>query len=185
MMAGPAFDPNGAVKFDLKSGAASDARGQRVVLLPSAAIDALAKNHENVFVQLGNELGRACGARVAQRLGGDNGVRGAQLEVVVSHLAGELAIAGIGAVHVERWGRAMVCVVTNPSVNSEAFVGAVVAGALSAAASRELVPAAIGNEGGEVRFFVGTRATADRARTLAAQGKKFSEIVAALQGGAS
>jgi hypothetical protein len=184
-MSGPAFDPNGAVKFDLKSGAASDARGQRVVLLPSTAIDALAKSNEAVVIQLGSDLGRACGARVSQRLGGDNGVRAAQLDVVVSHLAGEIAIAGIGAVHIERWGRAMICVVTNPSVASDAFLGAVVAGALSAAAGRELVPAPLGREGAEVRFFVGARATADRARALAQQGKKFSEIVAALQGAAS
>jgi hypothetical protein len=122
---------------------------------------------------------------VSQRLGGDNGVRAAQLEVVVSHLAGELAIAGVGAVHIERWGRAMIAVVTNPSVENDAFVGAVVAGALGAAAGRELVPAAIGRNGEQVRFFVGARATADRAKSLAAQGKKFSEVIAALQGGAS
>lgn len=184
-MAAPAFDPNGAVKFDLKRGAASDARGERIVLLPSSAIEALAKSNEALVEKLGTELGRACGARVAQRLGGDAGVRASQLEVVVSHLAGEIAIAGIGAVHIERWGRAMICVVTNASVASDAFVGGVIAGALGAAAGRELVAASLGRDGDATRFFVGARGAADRARALASQGKRFTEVIAVLQGGAS
>src|SRR5437016_11541558 len=98
-MAGPSFDPNGSVRFDLKSGAASDAKGQRLVLVPSASVESL---DEDAQQKLGNDLGRACGTRAAGRLGGDNGVRGAALENVVTHLAGELAVAGIGAVHVER-----------------------------------------------------------------------------------
>src|SRR5438132_13670003 len=109
-MAGTAFDPNGSVRFDLKSGAASDAKGQRLVLWPSASVESLDSSAQE---KLGNDLGRACGARAAARLGGgDAGVRGAGLEHVVTHLAGELAVAGIGAVHVERWGRAMVFVVS-------------------------------------------------------------------------
>src|SRR5689334_6399623 len=110
-MAGPAFDPNGALRFDLTRGAASDARGARLVVMPAAALEAVERTHGPAIAALGAELGKACGTRVATRLGGDGGVRNAQLEVVVSHLAGELAIAGIGAVHLERWGRAMVIVV--------------------------------------------------------------------------
>jgi hypothetical protein len=34
-MASSSFDPTGAVRFDLKSGSASDARGERLVLVPS------------------------------------------------------------------------------------------------------------------------------------------------------
>src|SRR4051812_19181471 len=98
-MAGPALDPQGARKFDLKSGAASDAKGQRLVLVPSSSVESL---DEAAQEKLGSDLGRACGARAAARLGGDNGVRGSALEQVVTHLAGELAVAGIGAVHVER-----------------------------------------------------------------------------------
>lgn len=182
-MAGPAFDPSGAVRFDLKSGAASDAQGSRLVVLPSSALEALERTSPEGVVELGNELGRVCGERVAFRLGGDAGVRAAQLEIVISHLAGELAVAGVGALHLERWGRALVCVVENPSHASDAFVSAVLAGALSAASGRDVAVAPLARNG--ARYFVGAPRAADRVRMLAAQGKGHAEILGALQGGAS
>ncbi|HVH42255.1 MAG TPA: hypothetical protein VM925_07915, partial [Labilithrix sp.] len=106
-MPGPAFDPTGAVRFDMKSGAASDARGGRLVLLPASALEALERTTPGALAHLGSEVGRACGRRLAASLGGESGVRASTLEAVVTHLAGELAIAGLGAVHLERWGRAM------------------------------------------------------------------------------
>ncbi len=181
-MAGPAFDPNGAVRFDLKGGAATDARGARLVVLPSAAVDALERAHPEAVAALGHEAGKACGARLAARLGGDTGVRAAQLEVVVSHLAGELAVAGLGAVHLERWGRAMVLVLANSSITSERFCGAILAGALGAATGREVATAAIGKDGRGTRFFVGTRATTDRLREMIQSGTPFAQALASLQG---
>jgi hypothetical protein len=181
-MAGPAFDPNGSVRFDLKTGAAADGKGQRLVLVPSASIESLDPVAQE---RLGTDLGRACGARAASRLGGEGGVRNAALETVVSHLAGELAVAGLGVVHVERWGRAMIVVVTNPSVATDAFLGAALAGALGALSGRDVSTASVGRDRGTVRFFVGSVDTAERARSLVAQGKGHAEIVAALQGGAS
>jgi hypothetical protein len=181
-MAGPAFDPNGAVRFDLRAGAATDARGARLVVLPAGALEALERAHPDAVAALGAETGKTCGARVAARLGGDTGVRAAQLEVVVSHLAGELAVAGLGAVHLERWGRAMVLVLANPSVASERFCGAVLAGALGAATGREVATAAIGKDAGGLRFFVGTRATSERVGKLVASGTPFAQALASLQG---
>jgi hypothetical protein len=182
-MAGPAFDPNGAVRFDLSRGAASDARGARLLVMPSAALESVERAHAPAIAALGTELGRACGARVAARLGGDGGVRNAQLEVVVSHLAGELAIAGVGAVHVERWGRAMVCVVANPSFASDGFLSAVLGSALGAASGRDVSAAPLGKDGNALRFFIGTKATAERVRGLVSQGKGFAQIVTTLQQG--
>lgn len=180
-MAGPAFDPNGAVRFDLNRGAASDARGARLLVMPAAALEGIERAHAPAVAALGVEIGKACGARVASRLGGDGGVRNAQLEVVVSHLAGELAVAGIGAVHVERWGRAMVCVVSNPSFPSDAFLAAVLGGALGAASGRDVAAAPLGKDGNAIRFFIGTKATAERVRGFVAQGKGFAQIVTTLQ----
>jgi hypothetical protein len=181
-MAGPAFDPNGAVRFDLRSGAAQDTRGARLVLLPCAALEVL---DDASLAKVGAELGRACGVRMASRLGGEAGVRGAPLEVAVSHLAGDLAVAGVGAVHIERWGRALVAVVTNPGVPNDAFLGAVLASAIGAASGRELAAAPLGREGVTIRFLLASRATADRARSMIREGKLHAEVLAALQGAAS
>ena len=180
-MADPAFDPSGAVRFDVTSGAASDARGTRLVLVPAAALEALERTTPGALAHLGGEVGRGCGARVAARLGGDGGVRAATLELVVSHLAGELAIAGLGAVHVERWGRAMVIVVANPGVNSDGFLGAALSGALAAASGREVAIAPLGREGTTARYFVGTQQTVVKVRSLVSQGKAWSDVLGVLQ----
>jgi hypothetical protein len=178
----PSFDPTGAVRFDLKAGSASDSQGARLVLVPSEALESLGSE---ALAALGLAIGRACGARVASRLGGDGGVRSTSLEVAVAHLAGELAVAGIGAVHVERWGRAMLAIVANPGVADDAFVCAVLSGALSAASGRDVTAAALGREHAETRYFLGSAATAERVSELVASGKGYAEVVAILQGGSS
>ncbi len=184
-MPAPAFDANGAVRFDVTNGAASDAAGARLVLVPAAALEALERTTPGALAQVGSEVGRGCGARVAAKLGGDAGVRAATLETVVTQLAGELAIAGLGAVSLERWGKALVIVLANPSVSSDGFVSAVLAGALGAAAGREVFLAPIGREGTVARYYVGTQQTMIRCRSLVSQGKSWGEILAALQKGAA
>lgn len=184
-MAGPVFDPNAAVRFDLAKGAASDARGGRLLLVSASAVEAVLLAHPDAAIALGEEVGRACGTRVASRLGGDAAVRAAQLEVVVTQLAGELSVAGLGVLHLERWGRAMVLVVTNAPSSKESFFGAVLEGALATATGRDVATASLGREGNEIRFFVGSRRTADRVKVLASQGKSYAETLASIQGGAS
>ncbi len=178
----PSFDPTGAVRFDLKTGSASDAHGARLVLVPSEALELLSSE---ALAAIGLEIGRACGARVSSRLGGDDGVRSSSLEVAIAHLSGELAVAGVGAVHIERWGRAMVAIVSNPSISDDAFVGSVLSGALSAASGRDVAASALGREGNEARYFLGSAATVARADELVASGKAYAEVVAILQGGSS
>jgi hypothetical protein len=181
-MASSSFDPTGAVRFDLRSGSASDSRGERLVLVPSAALDLLSSE---ALAKIGEHLGRECGNRVAARLGGETGVRASDVETVISHLAGELAIAGVGAVHIERWGRALLVVVSNPSVNDDAFVSAVLGAAMSAASGRGVAAASLGRNDDQARYFLGSAATAERVRGMVGAGKGYAEIVAALQGGAS
>jgi hypothetical protein len=181
-MAAPPFDPNGAVRFDLRTGAASDSRGARLVLVPSAALASLGPD---ALTKIGLAMGRGCGERVASRLGGDAGVRAATIELVISHLAGELAIAGAFAMHLERWGRAMVAVVSNPSITDDVFVGAVLAGAISAASGREIAAASLGREANPTRYFLGSPPTADHVRVLVGKGLSYAEVLASLQGGTS
>lgn len=178
----PAFDPTGAVRFDIQSGAASDPRGTRLVLLPASALEALERTTPGALAHLGSELGRGCGARVAARLGGDAAVRNASLEDVVTQLAGELAIAGVGQLHIERWGRALILVVSNPGVGSDGFLGAALGGALGTATGRELAIAPLGREGGVARYFVGAQPTVLKLRSLMSQGKSWSDAIASLQG---
>lgn len=180
-MPAPAFDPTGAVRFDITNGAASDTRGTRLVLLPASALEALERTTPGALAHLGSELGRACGARVGARLGGDAAVRAGSLEEVVTHLAGEFAIAGLGSLHLERWGRALVLVVTNPGVASDGFLGAALGGALGVCTAREVAIAPLGREGALARYFVGAQPTVLKLRSLLSQGKSWSDALATLQ----
>lgn len=182
-MPDPAFDPSGAVRFDLKTGTASDPSGTRLVLVPAAALASLERSAPDALASLGAAVGSGCGARVAARLGGEAGVRAASLETVVTHLAGELAIAGLGAVHLERWGRAMVLVVESPGVASDAFVTAALSSALGAATGRgDVAVTRLGGEASAARYFVGAEATAARVSSRIAEGTPWAEALAELQG---
>lgn len=180
-MPGPAFDPNGAVRFDMTNGAALDSRGARFVLVPASALDALDRATPGALAHIGSEVGRACGARILAKLGGDSEVRAATLDVVVTHLAGELAIAGLGSVSVEQWGKALVVVLTNPTVNSDGFLAGALAGAVTVAVGREVFMIPIGRDGNVARFYIGTQQTMIRCRSLVSSGKSWMDILAALQ----
>ena len=184
-MSEPAFDPNGAVRFDLKSGTASDGRGARLVLVPASALAAVEQQAPGALAALASAVGEGCGERVAARLGGEEGVRAATLELVVAHLAGELAIAGLGAIQLERWGRAMVLVVDGPAVESDAFVSSVLSGALAAATGRNVAIAALGSDGSRARYFVGAERTVDRVRAQVTEGAPWADVLRALQEGAA
>lgn len=180
-MPGPAFDPNGAVRFDLTNGSASDARGTKFVLVPSSALEALDRTTPGALAHIGSEVGRACGARILAKLGAESEVRAATLDVIVTHLAGELAIAGLGAVSLEQWGKALVVVLNSPNVNSDGFLAAALAGAVSVAAGRDVCMIPIGREGTTARFYIGTQQTMIRCRSLVSSGKTWMEILQALQ----
>ncbi len=180
-MPGPAFDPNGAVRFDMTNGAASDSRGVKFVLVPVGALEALDRTTPGALAHLGSEVGRACGARIVAKLGGASEVRGATLDVVVTHLAGELAIAGLGSVSVEQWGKALVVVLANPNVDADGFLAGALAGAVTVAAGREVCMVPIGREGNVARFLIGTPQTMIRCRSLVSSGKSWMEILQALQ----
>jgi hypothetical protein len=61
----------------------------------------------------------------------------------------------------------------------------VLAGALSAASGRDVAAAALGRERGQARYFLGSAATAERARGLVKNGHGYADVVAKLQGGVS
>ncbi len=178
----PAFDPHEAVRFDLRAGAARDARGDRLLVLPLAAVLGLA---ESAQMHLGSALGKALGDRLSARFGGARDVLGAPFELVASHLAGEFAVAGLGGLRIEQWGRAMAVGVENSDRASERFVGAVLGGALSLVAGREVVAAVLERTSGETRYFLGSKAACANVRQSVERGTKAGVILAALQRGLS
>src|SRR5262245_44225278 len=111
-MASPPFDASKAVTFDLSRGQIQKEDESRVLVSAHALValcQAAGPDATSIFARaVGDAIGEAI-ARRFERAGGD--AKGATIESVVEHLGGELALAGFGALSIERWGRALVFVV--------------------------------------------------------------------------
>jgi hypothetical protein len=182
-MASPTFDPKHAVVFDLARGATHDASKGRLLLVPAAAVNDLVRGNEASAKRLGQSIGKTCGARVATRLGGGDSVRRASIEAVVTELAGELSIAGVGLVSLERWGKALVVAVENTSVDDDALLAGIVDGAMSAAVGKTVSGVVLSRQGGAARILIASEATCKRVRELLVGGTAWGEILGRLSAG--
>jgi hypothetical protein len=171
------FHPEGAVTFDLAHGLVHVEGAREGVLVPAEALVHLAKAAgPAAWAAFGAAIGGAMGARVASRLGD---VRAASVELVVEHLAGELALAGLGALSLERWGQAMVLVVNHAPLGEagDNLLEAALTGALEMATGAPAVATRLQRDGGRARFFVGSAAVAARLRALVDQGAMWGEAL--------
>ncbi len=154
------FDASHGLTFDLARGNVQGEGGSTRVILPADVLATLlAAAGDDATRTAGSALGEAMGKRVASRLGeGPEGARAASLEGFAEHLGGELALAGLGSLGLERWGRALVLVVDHAPLgpDGDALLGAVLASALSAATAREVVTALLHRDGARARFFAGS-----------------------------
>ena len=182
-MAAPSFDCTHAVRFDLPRGAVH-AKGDpgRIVLVPATALDQLLREVPPATAQaFGAALGMAVGRRVASRLAD---AQTASVDAFVTQLAGEAAIVGVGAVAIERWGRALVVVVSaSPLVDSVLL--AFVSSAIEAACGLRPVCALLARDDGVSRIFAGSQAGVDRLRASLASGLSWPNALARLNRGAS
>ena len=177
------FDATNAVLFDLRNGSVSAPCGgdQRLLLVPAEAIDEVVRTGGAAAgVAVGLILGAACGRRAASRLGGSSAVTAAPLEAVITQLGGELSMAGLGALSIERWGRAMVLVLDRAAIVDDGVTAAVLQGALVAATGRPLGCTALGRDGSTVRVLVASSKGVERARVLLGQGLTWGDVLARL-----
>jgi hypothetical protein len=180
---GKSFDPTRAVRFELSKGSIFTA-GERVVLLPAAALEEIVKaGGETAGAAVGLMVGAACGRRVAARLGGVAQVNAAALEAIIYELNGEISLTGLGSLSLERWGRAMVLVIEGAAASSDRMVSATIEGALHAATGRDVGCVALSRgEDEKVRVLVTNRPNADRVREWLAGGVTWGDALARLQG---
>ncbi|HEY8041852.1 MAG TPA: hypothetical protein VIF15_18740 [Polyangiaceae bacterium] len=177
-MTAPSFDPTHAVRFDLPRGSVR-AGGEGVLLVPTAALDDLVLSAPAEAIEaLGRALGAAIGRRAAARMNPST----AAIEAFVTHLAGEAAIAGVGALSVERWGRALVVVVEDsPLVGT--LLSPLVAAAVEAASGRPVACTLLSRDERSARILVGSERGVGRVREWVAAGVPWGEAIARLHGG--
>jgi hypothetical protein len=180
---GRSFDPRARVRFDLLKGSVSTA-GERVVLLPVAALEEVVKaGGETAGTAVGLMFGTSCGRRVAARLGGVAQVNAAALEAIIYELNGEISLSGLGSLSLERWGKAMVLVVEGAAASSDRLISATIEGALLTATGRDVGCVALSRDEAErVRVLVTSRSNADRVREWLAGGIPWGDALARLQG---
>jgi hypothetical protein len=180
-MAASSFDATGAVQFDLSHGAvrAGSAR-EPVLLVPCSALDELALSAPNEAAVLGRSIGAAIGARAAKRLADP---AAASIEAFVTQLAGECAVAGVGVVSVERWGRALV-VVIEESPLAGPMLAPVVSSAIEAALGKPVSAGLLTRDAKQARVLVASEAAVGAALEAIASGTSWADALARLNAGA-
>lgn len=172
-----------AVRFDLPRGSVHGAGEERAVLLPASVFAelVLAAGPE-VAVSIALAMGESMGKRVAERLGGRDAVRQATLEAMVTALAAEISLAGLGALSLERWGKAMLLVLHNVPAIEHKFLAALFEGAIASSTGSRAHCAVVASESGGVRILVASAAGIDRVRGWISEGTGWGEALARLQG---
>jgi len=184
-MPAPPFDPSKAVTFDVSHGQVHLAHAPNRVLVPADALLALALQAGSApTVAFARQVGEPLGEGVARRLGGSREATGetlaATLDEVIDQLGGELALVGLGALSLERWGKALVLVVDHSPLRTHGtgLLGDILTAALEAATGATLGCALLMQDETRVRFLVAREATLTRARTLLQGGVSWGEALA-------
>jgi hypothetical protein len=187
-MPDPRFDPSDAVTFDLAHGLVHLEGAPARVLVPAEALVALcAATDEATVSAFGRAIGQAMGRRAAGRLSHDGGIQRKPPEVVVDHLGGELALAGLGCLGIERWGNALVMVVDHCPLEAagDRLVSAVLGAALVAATGSEAHTVLLGREGTRARFLLSGSKGVERVRAFLAEGRSWPEALVELHSSAA
>jgi hypothetical protein len=178
-MAVPSFDPKHAVRFDLPHGAVrAGGEGERVLLVPTNALDDLVLSAPAAAVEA---LGRALGSAIGRRAAGRMDPQSAPIDAFVAQLAGEAAIAGIGSLSIERWGRALVVVVEDsPLVGT--LLAPLVAAALEGASGRHVATTLLSRDERIARILVASDSGVSRVREWIGSGLAWGDALARLHG---
>lgn len=177
------FNPSGSVSFDLVRGRV-DCGGDHVLVAADALVDLCRAAGDEAVSDFGRRLGTAVGRRVADRLG--DGAASASLEEVLDQLGGELAVAGLGSLGLERWGRALVLTIDGGPFGQQLdrLLGAVLEGALQRAFGRDCHATKLMRDDRQVRFLIANAASAGKVSEWLGSGVSYGDALARLQNNA-
>lgn len=180
------FDPAQAIRFDIAGGSVAFADGAgslAAALMPASALRALiaavarSGAAEAAFAGWGDALGQ----RVRARLGD---VSVASPEAVLDHLGGEIALAGLGIVGFERWGRALVLTVRDGAlgVGGDEALAIILRAIMAAVTGQPIATVSLGRDDGVLRLLVTGEIAAEKARTMLGEGATWPLVLAHLHG---
>jgi hypothetical protein len=178
-MAQGQFDPAREVKFDLGRGQVTISGRASCLLVPrDALLELLSAAGQDAARNFGQQLGIELGRRLAERLGSDVGR--VSVESFVEQLGGELAMVGLGALGVERWGHALVVTIDGVPSAAAALVSAVISGVLQRALSRDTSVVELAQTEGLLRLLVVSPQTATKVADWLASRVAWGEVLTRL-----
>jgi len=167
-----------AVRFELGRGRISLDGAEPRLLVPADALRHLCASATPDGVKdFGRRIGTEIGRRVAERL-----TDKASVASMVEHLGGDLALAGLGSLGLEVWGRAMVFTVTDGPLegDGDGLIAAVLEGALQRSLGRDAAVVPIARTDGKVRLAVVSPKTASQLRNWLSSGISWGDALTRL-----
>jgi hypothetical protein len=183
VMSEAGFDPTHAVAFDLARGLVHVDGAPGYAVVPGDALSALwSSAPEAARAAFASSVGHEIGRRTALRMGGAQAVRASSAETVLEQVGGEIALAGLGATSFERWGRALVVVLSGSPLgeSGDTLLETLFATAIGTATGAAVRAASLGREGGTSRFLLSGEAGVARVREMIARGAGWREAVVGL-----
>ena len=173
------FDPTRAVVFDLPRGQVTLQGKSPVLVLPAEALAQICGRLDVAAIrQFGSVLGKPAGVRIRERLRSGS----PSLEVMVDQLGGELSLAGLGALTIERWGQALLIRIEGCPLGAPAheLMSAYVEAALQVSVERELEALVLERGPDSFRLLLCGKAGAARVKGWLSAGGSWGDALAAL-----
>lgn len=178
---------DGTLSFDLAEGIVRLGGEARVVLPASVVLSivgAATDEARRVFSRaLGESIGQVATIRMKEQdFATPLSLVDASPEAALSELAASWALAGLGGLGMERWGRALVMTVDNSPLGREGdeLLEAALEGALESATERRVHVTRIERVGSQLRFFVGNANAVTKVRAFVARDIPWADAVSML-----
>lgn len=186
-----AFNPSEAVTFDLQFGHIHlDGAPTRVMVPAEALVSLCQAAGDEETAAFAHAIGEAAGRRIGVRLAGGSAnrhgaAREAAFETVVHHLAGELALLGIGSVSAERWGKALVLIVDQSpfGADGDGLVAQILQSAIHALVDEPARVLRLHRDGVRGRFLIVSGAAAHGVQERLDAGESWGSVIATMHGG--
>lgn len=181
---------DGTLAFDLAEGRVHLGGEARVVLPASLVLTIVGAATVEMRETMGRAFGRSIGrvATIRMKEGDFAAPRTlveADPEAALSELGAAWALAGLGGLGLERWGKALVMTVDQSPFGPEGddFMALVLASALEEATERRVFVTPLERTRSRLRLFVGNERAVAKIRTEIARDKPWAEVLSRMQSG--
>ena len=178
---------DGTLSFDLAEGLVLLGGEARVLLPASVLLAIVGAATTDVRRVLGQALGKSIGHVATIRMKEEDfaaprALVDASPEAALSEIAAAWALAGLGGLGMERWGRALVVTIDNSPLSREGddFLEGVLEGAIENAAGRQVHVTRLERSRARLRLFVGNEKAVARVRAHMTHNASWTDALSML-----